>query len=200
MKLGPHRDDPGRAPPHYDEDTAGSFDDVAASHKAQVGPDQSRPRPEGDQPRGTLASGNGGLGVGEGQVGRELGLAVGGLGPLAPERDRAWRGTKDPLCQKERSERRVRRPAGDQLFVPTKMKRSISALESTTDGSGSNPRQRAKAHRRLAAHNNERARDHDGGSARATTARAKAPARSSTPRGTQADRSISVIQHIYLRI
>jgi hypothetical protein len=94
VKLGPHRDDPGRAPPHYDEDTAGSFDDVAASHKAQVGPDQSRPRPEGDQPRGTLASGNGGLGVGEGQVGRELGLAVGGLGPLAPERDRAWRGTK----------------------------------------------------------------------------------------------------------
>jgi hypothetical protein len=58
------------------------------------------PAPRGDQPRGTLASGNGGLGVGEGQVGRELGLAVGGLGPLAPERDRAWRGTKDPLCQK----------------------------------------------------------------------------------------------------
>ncbi len=94
----------------------------------------------------------------------------------------------------------VRRAAGDECCVPTKMKRSISALESTTQGSGSNPQQSAKAQRRLAAHNNERARDHDGGSTLATTARAKAPARSSTPRGTQVDRSIAVIQYIYLRI
>ena len=88
----------------------------------------------------------------------------------------------------------MRRAAGDQLLVPTKMKRSISALERTTEGSGSNPQLSAKAHRRLAAHNNERALDHDARSSWATTARAKAPARSSTPRGTQGDRSISVIQ------
>ena len=66
------------------------------------------------------------------------------------------------------------------------MKRSISAPESTTAGSGSWPQKRAKAHRRLADHNNERALAHEGGSAWTTTARAKTPARSGPARGTQA--------------
>ena len=98
--LGTHRHDPGTAPLHNNEDTAGSLDDVVAAHEAQVGPDQSRSCPEGDQPRGALASGNGWLSIGQSQIGRQLGLAVGGLRPLAPERDRARGGTEDPLCQK----------------------------------------------------------------------------------------------------
>jgi len=37
VKLGPHRDDPGRAPLHKDEDPAGSLDDVVAAYKADSG-------------------------------------------------------------------------------------------------------------------------------------------------------------------
>ena len=47
MKLGPHRDDSARAPLYKHDDPAGSLDDVFTSHKAQVGPDQSRSGPEG---------------------------------------------------------------------------------------------------------------------------------------------------------
>ena len=91
----------------------------------------------------------------------------------------------------------MRRAGADQPGVPRTMKRSISAPCNSTQGSGASPHPSATSHRRLAAHSNERARAHEAGSARWTTTRAKAPARSSTPRGTQADRSQPVIQHIY---
>ena len=91
----------------------------------------------------------------------------------------------------------MRRATLDQLAAAVRMKRSITASAKSTRGSGSSPQPSAVSHRRLAAHSNERARAHDGGSARATTTRAKAPERPSTPRGTQADRSRPVTQYIY---
>ena len=153
-----------------------------AGDEAQVGPDQPGPGPEGDQARGPLAPGHRGLGVGQGQVGGQLGLGVGRLGPLAPEGSGSGADVEDPLGQEQQVRAQGAPPGPDQCAVPTTMKRSMTALESTTAGSGSRPQSRAKAHRRLAAHNSERALGHEPGSAETTTVRAKAPAAGARPR------------------
>ncbi len=168
--------------------------------KAQVGPDQSRPRPEGDQTRGALASGNGGLGIGQRQVGRQFGLAVGGLRPLAPERGRARRGTKDPLCQKgevrahgtARRRRRVLRPDQDEALDQRAREHDAGlGVQPATKREGTKaagrPQQRAgPGPRRRVDLGDDRPGEGTGAFVDAT--------------GTQVDRSIAVIQYIYLRI
>jgi hypothetical protein len=55
---------------------------MASGDQAQVGTDQPGPRTERDQTAGALAPSFARLGIGQRQVGDQLGIAVGRLGPL----------------------------------------------------------------------------------------------------------------------
>ena len=108
------------------------------AHQAQVGADEPGSGSERDQTRGALAPRLGRLGIGEGHIGRQLGLVIGGLGPFR-EAGRAW--TIPARLGGQEVQVRTRRAPRWRLHVgvPSAKKRSMKPERSTTLGLGLDP-------------------------------------------------------------
>ena len=112
---------------HFDEHAARAADDVGASHRAKLSPDEPGSRAEAYKGGGPAPADHGGLGVGQGQVAGDLGVGVGRLGPLASSGVRVDGPVATEAARKRRLVRTVRLVAGEQAAMEV-------AQRSITDG------------------------------------------------------------------
>ena len=88
LEAGQHRHRPRPASRDLHHQSARAPLDVMPAQVAQLGADESRPRPQADQRRGAHPPRLGGLRGGQAQVAVDLRLPIGGLGALAGQRRR----------------------------------------------------------------------------------------------------------------
>lgn len=82
----------------HDEHPAGAGKDVMAAHRSEVCPHEPGTCPEADEGGKTLATGDGGLGIGEGEVRSDLGFLIRRFGPLARQRHGTSASGQYPGC------------------------------------------------------------------------------------------------------